>query len=127
MVGVAGRRIDIEDRCVLRAVIDQGSSRINLQRSADHHTNVSLLTKHGCFFEHRYSLAEPNNMGSVAVFILIPIGCGQFFLPFEDSVRILQTPDFQKFSMEMEYLTATCPFMEIIDILRDDVNIKIIL
>src|SRR5690606_32918634 len=65
-------------------------------------------------------------MRTVMMALIIYIFCGQILIPRFDFLGIGQGADLQKFTMKMEYPRTTRAFVQIINVLGDNLNLEII-
>src|ERR1700722_185895 len=117
--------IDNKLRYGMRSIIYKARRGIHQKRGSYYHENICIVYNWNRILHYGYRFFEPYDMRTK----LHAVGCGispiDITPDFGNQFRGGYASHLENFPMKMPYCGRTCPFMQVIDILRDDRHVKI--
>jgi hypothetical protein len=134
-VGFGFGRIDYVYLAILRSIIAKPGGWVNLKRCSYDKENICSDHLALCLIDLRYRFSEEYNMRTELP-VVLPASVPEMYLgiPYihnlvftEPVLLVIYTfgPYLRKLAMQMDDVGATCSFMQVVYILRNDSNVKI--
>lgn len=123
-------RVDQEDRLAAAHVVEQPGGGIDIQRGADDDEDVAILHPADGGIDHGHRLAEPDDEGAqlLAMRILVAqIDDGILGREVVSRLLVAHGAGLHDLAVKMDHLVAARPLVQIVDVLRDDPHVEVLL
>ena len=123
-------RVDQEDRLAPAHVVEQAGGGIDVERGADDDEDVAILHPADGGLDHGHRLAEPDDEGAqlLAMRILVAqVDDGILGREVVSRLLVAHGAGLHDLAVKMDHLVAARPLVQVVDVLRDDPHVEVLL
>ena len=123
-------RVDQEDRLAAAHVVEQPGGGIDVERGADDDEDVAILDPADGGLDHGHRLAEPDDEGAqlLAMRILVAqVDDGILGREVVSRLLVAHGAGLHDLAVKMDHLVAARPLVQVVDVLRDDPHVEVLL